>query len=283
MNDDVYEEEVRKGYWETKEEGHEEVRAIRGIESNVLRNKAKQKENIEENNVNGHMKKKDMEDETIDVGYEEHRVNNIKNQDGYMTIEGKMDDYYVKEQKNIKDNETNFHNKYNRYGYSINGNMGYDNRAVNYAEQVANYTLNILKFFQEVEPFEYSLENYRFWEVEYDEKNAYKGFLPFYNYMVNMYYPYPFMSRTTTCQSLMRRYDHYIFGILEQDNDIKYYVYGVPGRFTLSDQPYRGTTGFVTWVESKMKSTEKVGYWLLHIEPLSGKIVTPLTPTKPRR
>ena len=156
-------------------------------------------------------------------------------------------------------------------------------RIRNYNAQVANYTLNILKFFQTVKPFKREFDGYKWWEVEYDEKNLYKGFLPFYDYIINRNYPYPYITKATTCQSLIKKYDHYIFGIVEEGEDIKYYVYGIPGKFTMAEQPYRGTTGFSTWLESRRWQKRDIGYWLLHIDPLTGKIATPLSPTKPRR
>lgn len=189
------------------------------------------------------------------------------------------DKYY--DNKELKN--TYNYNMYNdnTYGHSINRSNTYIENARNYSKQIANYAMNILKFFDRVNPFREALEGYKWWEIEYDSKNIYRGFLPFYNYLVNMYYPYPFMTKVTTCQSLIKRHNHYIFGVVEGQNEVQYYVYGVPGRFTREDQPYNGATGFTTWLRDKEKNKEDMGYWLIYIDALSGKIVTPLNPTIP--
>ena len=153
-------------------------------------------------------------------------------------------------------------------------------RAKSYSHQIYSYASNILKFFEEVKPFNKEFENYTWWEIEYDKKNLYRGFLPFYNYIIGMYYPHPLMYKTTTCQSLIKKYRNYVFGIHKENGEVKHYVYGIPGEFTREEQPYRGSTGFTTWLSKK--DDNKLGYWIIHIDAVTGKIVNPIKPTRPQ-
>lgn len=171
----------------------------------------------------------------------------------------------------------------NTYGNKIDKMDAYMETAKNYSKQVANYTMDILKFFDKVEPFKENLRDCEWWKIEQSKEDIHRGFLPFYNYMANVYYPYPLTSKTTTCQNVIEKYGHYIFGTVKKQEEIKYYVYGVPGKFTIAEHPYNGATGFNTWLQDKNLSEEGLGYWLIYIDALSGKIVNPVNPTIPTR
>lgn len=170
----------------------------------------------------------------------------------------------------------------NTYGYKINKMDAYMEIVKNYSMQVANYTMDILKFFERVEPFRENLRDCTWWKIEHSNEDFQRGFLPFYNYLVNVYYPYPLTSRTTTCQSMIEKYGHYIFGTVTKQEEIQYYVYGVPGKFAITEHPYNGSTGFNTWLRDK-NSSEDLGYWLVYVDALSGKIINPANPTIPTR
>ncbi|KNF09811.1 hypothetical protein CLPU_2c02630 [Gottschalkia purinilytica] len=198
------------------------------------------------------------------------------------------EDYYVEdEHKPFRYNEYYDHiqskGKKEDSIYNLNGSKNhYFHNVENYSKQIASYTLNILKFFKEVKPFKQNFENYTWWEIDYDKRNIYRGFLPYYNYLVSMYYPYRCVTKYTTCQVQIKKYNHYIFGMIEENESIQYYAYGVPGKFTKVDQPYGGATGFVTWIEKSGSNEERLGYWIVYIDALTGKIVTPLNPTIPK-
>ncbi|KPU27493.1 hypothetical protein TR13x_05350 [Caloranaerobacter sp. TR13] len=211
-----------------------------------------------------------------------------QNEDKYLEIENE-EDIFIKNEEVEKTSEHKINgikyetnNADDKYGHSINMNYDYTESNRNYSRHIANYSLNILKFFEKVNPLREELKGYTWWEIEYDRKNIYRGFLPFYNYIINTYYPYQINFKTTTCHNLIRKYGHYIFGTVEENGEIKYYVYGIPGRFTKDEQPYRGMTGFTTWIPRKGRNRERIGYWLLHIDAITGRIVSPLKPTYPR-
>ena len=90
----------------------------------------------------------------------------------------------------------------------------------------------------------------------------------------------------TGCSDLIYKYQHYIFGIVEnQPDEATYYIYGIPGRYILSEQPYEGMTGFVYWhpLENKIPQRGDYGYWLLYVDAKTGNIAMPQKPTPPPR
>ncbi|SHH46013.1 hypothetical protein SAMN02745135_00860 [Caloranaerobacter azorensis DSM 13643] len=257
-------------------------------------------ENIEdvdnETNELNNMVEESSEDNSIkqDEGYVEkdqvpiqNETEFEQNENEYLEIENE-EDIFVKDEEieNINERKTEGiryeTNNDDKYGHSINLNYDYAESSRNYSRHIANYSLNILKFFEKVNPLREELKGYTWWEIEYDKKNIYRGFLPFYNYIINTYYPYQINFKATTCHNLIRKYGHYIFGIAEENGEIKYYVYGIPGRFTKDEQPYRGMTGFTTWIPKRGRNRDRIGYWLLHIDAINGRIVSPLRPTYPR-
>lgn len=187
----------------------------------------------------------------------------------------KLQSVSYEEQNNERCKDTKQYNKlFNNVPY-------YGQNIDQYNNQVASYTLNVLKFFEEVDPLKEKLEGYNWWEIPYDRRNIYRGFLPYYNYVINVYQQYPFITRSATCQGLIKKYRHYIFGIAKKDDKVKYYIYGIPGKFTRLEHPYNGLTGFTTWYQSSNSINEKNGYWLLYIDAASGKIITPKKPMIP--
>ncbi len=155
-----------------------------------------------------------------------------------------------------------------------NGNSG---EYTNFKSQMIDYVLSILRFFPYIKPFNIELNGYDWWKIESDGGNIHRGFLPFYNYLLNMYYEYPHSQNTVTCKHLIQKYGNYLFGMYRVEDDVQYYIYGVPGRFNTLEHPFRGATGFNTWYET----ADGLGYWLLYIDPMTGKILFPINPMIP--
>lgn len=155
-----------------------------------------------------------------------------------------------------------------------NGNNG---EYTNFKSQMIDYVLSILRFFPYIKPFNIELNGYDWWKIESDGGNIHRGFLPFYNYLLNMYYEYPHSQNTVTCKHLIQKYGNYLFGMYRVEDDVQYYIYGVPGRFNTLEHPFRGATGFNTWYET----ADGLGYWLLYIDPMTGKILFPINPMIP--
>lgn len=150
-------------------------------------------------------------------------------------------------------------------------------RRLNHKNQMTNYILSILRFFPYVQPFKINLQGYSWWRIDDDGTNSYKGFLPYFNYLMSTNYKYPFLNNSITCFNLIRKYGHYLFGIYKEGRETKYYMYGVPGMFVTEEHPFKGITGFNTWYES----ANGLGYWILYIDPMTGEIIYPLNPMVP--
>lgn len=154
-------------------------------------------------------------------------------------------------------------------------NMDYEyNRRVIQKNQTTDYVLNILRYFSLVDPFRQNLEGYRWWRIDFQDEA--KGFLPYFSYLVGGEGKHRRTS-ATTARELMNLYNHYLFGLYSQGDDVKYYVYAVPGGFYKDEHPHGGTTGFNTW----FSGNDTIGYWLLYIDPLTGKVIFPVNPMNP--
>ena len=150
-------------------------------------------------------------------------------------------------------------------------------RRLNHKNQMIGYILNILRFFPQVEPFKLNIQGYSFWQIDDNGVDSYQGFLPYFNYLMSADYKYPFLGNSTTCINQIKEHGHYLFGLYTENEDTKYYIYGVPGKFTIEEHPFRGITGFNTWYEA----IDSMGYWLLYIDPMTGEIIHPLNPMVP--
>jgi hypothetical protein len=151
----------------------------------------------------------------------------------------------------------------------------YYNMKVNQKNQTTKYILSILRYFPYVDPFRVNLSGYNWWRVDYQEDE--KGFLPYFKYVMNAESTNQITSKDVTITKLMEVYDHYIFGLYSIGDEVKYYVYGIPGGFHIDQHPYGGKTGFNTWFEG----SDIPGYWLLYIDPLTGQIMKPINPMLP--
>ncbi|WZL73446.1 hypothetical protein QBE52_01565 [Clostridiaceae bacterium 35-E11] len=153
-----------------------------------------------------------------------------------------------------------------------------------YFHMVHEYIKNTLKYHKEIAPFETNLEGCRWWKIPCNNQTLYRNFMPFYGYLTNVHCYHPYMNYMTGCPALIHKYQHYIFGVATDNHEKPvYYMYGVPGRFILSEQPYEGMTGFVYWHPLQDKKMEKgdYGYWILHIDAKTGNVVMPRKPTPP--
>ena len=75
----------------------------------------------------------------------------------------------------------------------------------------------------------------------------------------------------------MNKYQHYLFGLYNENQQVKYFVYGVPGSFTKSEHPNKGVGGFNTWYQG----INVEGYWIIYIDPMTGKPVNPFNLMNP--
>lgn len=159
---------------------------------------------------------------------------------------------------------------------------GYDNIEVNrkvaQKNQTTDYILSILRYFPYIEPFKLDLHGYNWWKIGYEDYEDPRGFLPYFSLLIGGDQKYNRVNdNNVTAKDLLIAYEHYIFGLYNVNDEVKFYVYGVPGTFSKEEHPHKGTTGFNTWFEGK----DVDGYWLLYIDPLHGKVIYPANPMIP--
>ncbi|NMA94998.1 MAG: hypothetical protein GX974_03070 [Clostridiales bacterium] len=111
-----------------------------------------------------------------------------------------------------------------------------------YWNEVKEYFTDLLKEHEHVEPFDEYIDSSTWIRVP--------QFGPHYPYVYN---------------------DHYIVGLISEDDNVKYIVYGIPGPYG-SIIP-RGMDGFYCWKPGK--DVQGFGYWLLYIDAENGEVVYP--------
>lgn len=228
------------------------------------------KEEVEDMEIEEEMQDIEIEEVVEEIEVEEIKETGEKLQKDIEEAIEKVENIDTKENTQECEQESYYENLY------CYKNIDYI-RKLNYKNKLTNYVLSILKFFPYIDPFKLKLKGYDWWRIEYDGSHGYRGFLPFYNCLMDTSYKYPLMGNTVTCFQLMKKYNHYLFGMYKEKDEVKYYLYAVPGKFTSMEHPFRGLTGFNTWFDSN----ENFGYWLIYIDPLNGKVVFPLNPMIP--
>ena len=172
---------------------------------------------------------------------------NKKDQDGSFNHSETPSENFISNEEEKIENEINKNE--NKAIYDIEINYQEEGGYIKYLKE---YVSNIINYLEEVHPFEDNIEGYRWWKID-------TGY---------------------TSRSL----DHYLIGFFkDSEGQLKYIAYGIPGFFTLADQPFGGMTGFVLWKPSKgtYRQANNYGYWILHIDAITGQIAIPIEPTPP--
>jgi hypothetical protein len=77
-------------------------------------------------------------------------------------------------------------------------------------------------------------------------------------YSYNNYYDYPY-------------YDHYIVGLMRENGEVRYVVYGIPGGYGAISSMFM--QGFSKWLPARYGYG--MGYWLMYIDACTGEIAYP--------
>ncbi len=90
-----------------------------------------------------------------------------------------------------------------------------------------------------------------------------------YNKYSVVFYPmicyYPYISR----------HGNFMVGYkCNDEGELKYVIYAIPGTRSLSDQPYEGKTGFVTFMPNE--DDDKMGHWLMYYDIKGNTVVVPV-------
>jgi len=166
----------------------------------------------------------------------------------------------------------------------LNQQYSENNQGQNQANHIQYYIESTLKLYPKVNPFENNLPEYEWWQIYHNQQTIYRAYMPFIAYLEIMnnpnqyHYPYYYPS---DYYRLIYMYQHYLFGICyDEQRGARYFVYAIPGRKVREEQPFGGSTGFVHWKACIEKHEEGIGYWMLHIDPVTGLVVEPLEKTK---
>lgn len=90
-----------------------------------------------------------------------------------------------------------------------------------------------------------------------------------YNRYAVAYYPmlnyYPYI----------RKHKYFMLGYkCDEEGNLRYIVYGIPGEKNKDEQPYEGKTGFVTWVSNEAR--DGMGCWLMFYDFKNSTVVVPM-------
>ncbi|NLJ66323.1 MAG: hypothetical protein GX340_03280 [Clostridiales bacterium] len=123
-----------------------------------------------------------------------------------------------------------------------------------YWDNVKDYFTGLFNVHQRVAPFDGELKNIEWIRVQ-QALTGYGG------YYTESSYGYPSYSYP----------DHHIVGLAKKEGQVQYVVYGIPSMYSMI--PPISINGFSRWVP--IKEGYGMGYWLLYIDAISGRIVYP--------
>ena len=166
------------------------------------------------------------------------------------------------------DKDHDHDNRFDQYEKSIEANKDFDIDPYdfNLRGKVGDFFEDIAKGFEEVKNKFKEIKYCKWFKVKVkniddlcDVSNYNKYTIAFYP-MLN-YYPY------------IKKYGYFIFGYkCDSKGNLKYIVYGIPGKKDVDEQPYMGKTGFVTWVKG---NKEDEGCWLMFYDYKKSTVVVP--------
>ena len=132
---------------------------------------------------------------------------------------------------------------------------------------IGDFFNNITKGFEEVKGKFKEIKYCKWFKVKINSIDDmcntadYNKYTVAYYPMLN-YYPY------------IKKYGYFFIGYkCDSNGNLKYIVYGVPGKKDKDEQPYVGKTGFVTWISS---DDDKNGCWLMFYDFKNSNIVVPM-------
>ncbi|MBW6411111.1 hypothetical protein [Clostridium weizhouense] len=199
---------------------------------------------IEENSIIDATDSKEYEKDTTSYDYSQQ--NNSRRIEENSIIDGADFEQYEKDIEKIKSASSN--------DFNIQGKIG------EYFEQIAD---GFDKYSQELDGIKYC----KWYNIPVDGIDDLCN-ISNYNKYTLAYYPmlnyYPYINKNK----------HFLLGYkCDAEGELKYIVYGIQGSKDISDQPYEGKTGFVTWTNNEMRDE---GYWLMFYDFKNSTIVVPM-------
>ncbi|MFL0266557.1 hypothetical protein [Candidatus Clostridium radicumherbarum] len=182
------------------------------------------------------------------------------------------DEYYNNE--DLRNKKKNVQDK-----YEVKIEIGYEEKKKQneqkdtyFSGEMGSFFRNLVSDFEELEGYFHEIKRCKWYKVpvnrpeDMHRSSDYNKNTIVYNPMMN-YYPY------------IGKHKHYLMGYkFDKDNNMKYFVYGIPGTKARSDQPFGGKSGFVTWVPlvPYEENENSMGYWLMFYDFNNSTIVIPV-------
>lgn len=209
------------------------------------------------------------------------------NDEDYTDEENKIFEEYEKEIERLKDYRKKHSKKKNKYDdCKVKKPYDYDDIDKKYEDckpekhkksewNDKDYPMGAMgKFFKEVI---YGLEKIGsnenikncFWYKAHVKKLEDMYCVYDYNKYSVVFYPmicyYPYISR----------HGNFMVGYkCDDEGNLKYIIYAIPGTRDLADQPYEGKTGFVTFMPDE--DNDKTGHWLMYYDIKGNTVVVPV-------
>lgn len=132
-----------------------------------------------------------------------------------------------------------------------------------YWDNVKDYYMSLFNTHRTIHPFAEDMGDAEWVRVQ-QQPGVYPGYYagPYYN---QTYSPYNQMYYGATY------FDHYIVGLIRQQGEVKYVVYGIPSMYSMI--PPTNMMGFSRWVP--VRNGYGMGYWLAYIDASTGYLVYP--------
>lgn len=137
--------------------------------------------------------------------------------------------------------------------------------------EYGDFFTNLVEDFEETHDIMPEIKKVKWFKVPSEHLDNIKKSTDYNKYSM-IYYPmianYPYINK----------YKHYYIGYKLNDNDeVKYIVYGVPGSKSIDEQPYKGKSGHVVWAPMDMDRAgdEDLGCWLMFYDYKSKTIAVP--------
>ena len=198
--------------------------------------------------------------------------------EGYRNEENKIFEEYEKEIERLKDYRKKHSKKKNKYDDESIKKKYEDCKPEKHKKcewNDKNYPIGDKgKFFKEVV---YGLEKIGvnenikncFWYKAHVKKLEDMYCVYDYNKYSVVFYPmicyYPYISR----------HGNFMVGYkCDDEGNLKYIIYAIPGTRNLVDQPYEGKTGFVTFMPDE--DNDKTGHWLMYYDIKGNTVVVPV-------
>lgn len=219
--------------------------------------------------------KRDDDDKPVEISSisNEDNANKVK-EESRVEEESKVDEEQLKAEEEPKVEEVpyvpmeNLRGKFDDYEEQIEAIKEFDPDISEIRGSIGEYFETVADGFQRCKG-KYKEVKYTKWYkipvndlYEMCNMSNYNKYTLAYYPMLN-YYPY------------IKKHGYFMLGYkCDSEGNLKYIVYGVPGKKDKDEQPYDGKTGFVTWV--KDKDVDDVGCWLMFYDYKNSTVVVPM-------